>query len=158
MQDIFKPIKKDDSNDTYIELEGVATATRWMQENFNKKIVKDCHGNDIVEIAVSYLKDDNGDWKRFDKLIKSFISKLKNPVMLIKEYDNDFITNTTPDVIRKFAVVHKRKPSLCLGMSMDGSKVLKGISDDYYFYQSDLLRFMIFEDGVENEKKMREIL
>ena len=158
MQDIFKPIKKDDSNDTYIELEGVATATRWMQENFNKKIVKDCHGNDIVEIAVSYLKDDNGDWKRFDKLIKSFISKLKNPVMLLKEYDNDFIKTTTPDTIMKFAVVHKRKPSLCLGMSTNGSKVLKGISDDYYFYQSDLIRFMIFEDSVENEKKMREIL
>lgn len=158
MENIFKPIKKDNHNEMEMDFAGVATATAWLEDKNEKKIVKDCNGNDIVKIAVSYLKDDNGDWKRFDKLIKSYISKLKNPVMLIKEYKNDFITTTTPDKIMKFAVVHGKKPSLCLGMSMNGSNVLKGISDDYYFYNSDIIRFMIFEDSMENEKKMMEII
>jgi hypothetical protein len=55
-------------------------------------------------------------------------------------------------------VSFKKKPSLRLGLSWDDSKILKGISDDFYYYQSDLMRLMIFEDSVENEKKMREIL
>ena len=41
---------------------------------------------------------------------------------------------------------------------LHGSNLMKGISDDYYFYNSDTIRFIIFEDSVENEKKMREIL
>jgi hypothetical protein len=155
MLDIFKPTKKDDSEKVY---EGAVTVTAWLKGNRESSVSKDCHGDDIMTIPVSFLNDDYGDWKHADKLIKSFISKLKNPVMIIKEYKNDFIEATTPDVIRKFKVTFKKKPSLRLGISFDDSKVLKGISDDFYYYQSDILRFIIFDDSVENEKKMREIL
>lgn len=156
--DIFKPIKKNNANDSDGVYEGTSTITSWLNEGHQNTIIKDCHGNDIMSIPVSFLNDDKGDWKKADKLLKSFIGKLKNPVMVIKECENSFIKAVTPNKVMKFAVCFKKKPALRLGAAMDGSKVLKGISDDYYFYHSDTIRFIIFEDGVENEKKMREIL
>lgn len=154
MENIFKPIEKKENK----EFEGVMTATAWLNQTDKKETKKDCHDNEIVMLPVSFLNDDKGNWKQADKLLKSFIGKLKNPVMLVKEFDNGFISTITTDTIMKFATSFKKKPSLRLGASMDGSKVLKGIADDYYFYHSDTIRFMIFEDSVENEKKMREIL
>lgn len=156
MDNIFKPTKKDEP--THGAFEGTITVTAWLEGGHKNDVIKDCHGDNIKVMPVSFLNDDNGDWKQADKLLKSFIGKLKNPVMLVKEYEHDFITATTPNEIMKFAVTFKKKPSLRLGLSWDDSKVLKGISDDFYFYQSDMMRLMIFEDTVENEKKMREIL
>ena len=154
MENIFKPIEKKENK----EFEGVMTATAWLNQTYKKETMKDCQGNEIVMLPVSFLNDDKGNWKQADKLLKSFIGKLKNPVMLVKEFDNEFIDAVTPNVVMKFATSFKKKSSLRLGASMDGSKVLKGIADDYYFYHSDTIRFMIFEDSIENEKKMREIL
>lgn len=157
MDNIFKPIEKKEN--TSVVFEGVVTATAWLEGNYQRGVIKDCNGDDIPIINVDFLKDDNGDWKKASKLIKSYISKLKNPVMVIKEFEHDFVKTTTPNKVMKFAVVYGKKPTLGLGISFDGSKVLKGISsDDYYFYHSDIIRFMIFDDSVEKEKKMREIL
>lgn len=154
MDNLFKPIKKNETNN----FEGTLTMTAWLSDEKQNSIVTDCHGNDIIVVPVSFLNDDNGKWKKSDRLLKSFIGKLKNPVMIIKEYENSFIEAVTPNKVMKFAVFFKKKPALRLGAATDGSKILKGISDDYYFYNSDTIRFIIFEDGVENEKKMREIL
>lgn len=152
---VFKSNKKDDGGEEAFE--GVACASGWLKEK-QLKTFKDCNGDDIPTIPISYLNDDDGMWKSRDTLLKNFINKLKNPVMLVKEYEHDFIKETVSDKIMKFAVTFRKKPSLRLGMSFDGSKVLKGVSDGYYFYQSDVIRLMIFEDSVENEKKMREII
>lgn len=157
MENIFKPIEKKEN--IIDDFEGVFTATAWLNDTHKKDTSKDCQGNEIMMLPVSFLNDDKGNWKQADKLLKSFIGKLKNPVMIVKEFNNEFIDAVTPDVVMKFATSFKKKPSLRLGASIDGSKVLKGISsDNYYFYHSDTIRFMIFEDSVENEKKMREIL
>ena len=158
MDNIFKPIKKNETNNSEGVYEGTLTVTSWLNDGQQNTTIKDCHGNDIITIPVSFLNDDNGEWKKADKLLKSFIGKLKNPVMIIKEYENSFIKAVTPNKVMKFSVFFKKKPALRLGAAMDGSKVLKGISDDYYFYNSDTIRFIIFEDGVENEKKMMEII
>ena len=134
----------------------VVNATAWLNDNLQGSF-KDCHGNVIDSVNVSYLKDDYGKWVQRNKLLKGFISTLKNPVMLIKEFNHDFVKVMTPG-IRKFGVSFKKQPCIGLGMSLNGNKVLKGITDGYYFYQSDLIRFVIFEDGVETEKKMRGII
>lgn len=158
MKDIFKPIKKNDTDKIEGVYEGSITITAWLNGKNTDATTKDCHGNEIITIPVSFLNDDNGDWKKADKLLKSFIGKLKNPVMVIREFENDFITGVTPNKVMKFGVTFKKKPALRLGATMDGSKVLKGITDNYYFYNSDTIRFMIFEDTIENEKKMMEII
>ena len=134
----------------------VVNATAWLNDNLQGSF-KDCHDNVIDTVNVSYLKDDYGKWVQRNKLLKGFISTLKNPVMLIKEFNHDFVKVMTPGV-RKFGVGFKKQPCIGLGMSLDGNKVLKGITDGYYFYQSDLIRFVIFEDGVETEEKMRGII
>ena len=158
MDNIFKPTKKNETNNSEGVYEGALTITAWLNDEKQNSIITDCHGNDIIVVPVSFLNDDKGEWKKSDRLLKSFIGKLKNPVMIIKEYENSFIKAVTPNKVMKFSVFFKKKPALRLGAAMDGSKVLKGISDDYYFYNSDTIRFIIFDDSVENEKKMREIL
>ena len=157
MNDIFKPV----NNENNRVFAGCATLTAWFNHKHDVEAYKgkmDCNKKFIFDIPVSFIKDDKGEWKKADKTLRKFISKLKNPVMIVKEFAHDFIKTTTPDRVMKFGVYFKNEPSILLGVSFDDSEVLKGSTNDYYFYQSDVLRFIIFDDSVENEKKMREIL
>ena len=83
--------------------------------------------------------------------LREFLYEMRNPVALVK---------IGGDII-KYAVENRNGDNgidVVLGICSEGSQSHSMASYDHYLYETDFMRFVIFEDGEEMERKFLPIL